>query len=311
MTSFPIWTTSSTTPPPQIDKPERAELFDIKPGSVLILDTLKASNDADENKATDMKPIFDFLKQLRTHGLTIIVLHHTSKGPDGNYRGSTVIQDQSDHCISLTKVKAPGSEQEIGDDDDSATYRLGTRGKTRARPFKMFLEFDQQTELFKAVADPDDAAMQNILAAIKRITEKNSIECNQSNMVLSMKSDLDTPLSEGKTKTLLKRGEGRFWESHRGKNNALLYRPKSGLAVLQSYIGAQNHKTEIPFLPTDEKLPDESDTQTVINNGFDGFSGGNYKTAKLVSNSVMYVDSPLEGLDGFCSSDEQIPDLDF
>lgn len=101
---FHIWHPGSEPPPPPLDKKEFASLAAIRPGSLVIVDTLKACNDADENKATEMKPIFDKLKQLRRQGLTIIELHHTAKGDDGKFRGSNVIQDQADHCLVLHKV---------------------------------------------------------------------------------------------------------------------------------------------------------------------------------------------------------------
>lgn len=242
---FHIWHPGSEPPPPPLDKKEFISLTTIRPGSLVIVDTLKACNDADENNATTMKPVFDKLKQLRRHGLTVIVLHHTAKGNDGKFRGSSVIQDQADHCLVLHKVKKPGSDTELDDDDDVDTYRLGTKFKTRARPFRTFMEFNKESELFKNTDDPSTSALlqlQSIIVELYRYSEPT-----QRAIIDAVgKSDILESLGRDAVRTLLKKGEGIYWQSERrpAMKNALVYIPMPAFEHSEPYIAIECSNTD-------------------------------------------------------------------
>lgn len=221
---FPFWHYNSEVPPPQFDdKKERRILLDIKPGTMVVIDTLKACNNLDENKANEMKPLFDFIKELRRRGLTILLLHHTTKGPDGTYRGSSVIQDQADHCISLTKVKVNGSNREMHEHGNTTTiYRLGVKGKTRANPFSSFLKFDKSTGLFVPTVDPALEPLNRISEVIARIAKLGESP-NQIRIIAEMKTDPGEEISDRQVRALLTQGDGRFWKCDRGANNSKIY----------------------------------------------------------------------------------------
>ena len=116
------------------------------PGSLLIYDTLRASQGRDENDSQHMAFVMQRLKELRDMGFTILLLHHTPKGNDRTYKGSTAILDLADHVLSLHKVKKANPEGgEIEDDEDQdCLYRLGTKDKTRYEPFHIFMAFDKE-----------------------------------------------------------------------------------------------------------------------------------------------------------------------
>ena len=219
---FKIWHHDAETSPPQIRQGGESEcLFKIRPRTLLVLDTLKASNNGDENSSTDMKFLFDFLKDLRKRGLTILVLHHTNKGIEGNYRGSSVIQDQSDHVIKLQKIKRGNGDQEGEADSESRSYIFSTGDKTRARPFKMFLTFDECTELFTPTGDPTEQHFQQLKTLIEELT--SSVPPNQGALITAAGARYGW--SKNKVTSLLKSGSGRHWNEETGLNNAKFYVP--------------------------------------------------------------------------------------
>ena len=67
---------------PKLDKSEYELYKQLPEGSILIFDTLRASQDRDENKSNEMGLIMGRLKELRDMGFTIILLHHTAKNSD-------------------------------------------------------------------------------------------------------------------------------------------------------------------------------------------------------------------------------------
>lgn len=220
---YRVWRSNSDPSPPPLDDPARRdELLSLEPGTVLFIDTLKATNDADENSAREMKPIFDQLKRVRNLGVTIVLLHHTNKGPDGVYRGSSVIVDQSDHCLSLQKVKAPGSDVEASDDDEVCTYRLGVKGKTRAKPFKTFVEFDLNTELFRVADDPDVEHIAEIARAIYTLENDGKV-ATQSAIISFLSRGEGKMISNQRIMSLLKKRVGIEWFLSKGANNASVF----------------------------------------------------------------------------------------
>jgi hypothetical protein len=234
---FRLWHYNQDPPPPPIDSKRRDILFALSPGTVLVIDTLKAANDKDENSSTEMKPIFDFLKKLRGKGITTIILHHTTKGVEANYRGSGVIQDQSDHVLTMEKVKAPGSNKET-DDEGVFTYKLYTPGKSRARSFKMYLSFDPGRELFVAVEDPAMEEMRKIRSTIAEMIQQNE-KTKQSGICKVLKDSI----SEKNVITLLKRGEGKYWKGTRGEHNAIIYNLLPEFGSFSSYKEEENCQT--------------------------------------------------------------------
>jgi hypothetical protein len=266
---FYIWHPSSEPTPPPLDKKDFDRLAEIHPGSLVVVDTLKACNDADENKANEMKPIFDKLKELRRQGLTVIVLHHTAKGNDGKFRGSSVIQDQADHCLVLHKVKQPGSDAELDDDDDVSTYRLGTKFKTRARPYRIFLEFDKTTELFKRSDDPANETLRNLQRLIHELNRYG--EPTQKVVIDAVKFDETLEqLGRDAIRSLLRKGDGVFWQTVRrpAMKNALVYLPKSAFEHSAPSIGSECSNADQIDCCLNGKLDTGDCNQTITNNEF-------------------------------------------
>ena len=222
--------TNEVLKPPRLDS-EPWNLYKTLPSSsLLIYDTLRASQSRDENDSQHMAFIMQRLKELRDKGFTILLLHHTPKGNDRTYKGSTAILDLADHVLSLHKVRKNNPEGgEIEDEDEQdCLYRLGMRGKTRYEPFHIFMAFDKTKGFVKAL-DPDTEDLE----AIQDILKERGI-LNQGQIFDAVKEELDIK-SKGKLVNLLKKGEGKFWKS-RKEGRAFYYEALSTVQLSAPYI---------------------------------------------------------------------------
>lgn len=203
--------------PPKIDREDWEQYKALPPGSLLIFDTLRASQGLDENDSQKMAFVMSRLKELRDMGFTILLLHHTPKGNDRTYKGSTAILDLADHVLSLHKVKKGNPEGgEVDDEDDTdCLYRLGTKDKTRYEPFHVFMAFDKEKGFVKA-EDPSEDDLREIYNILKEHPR-----LNQKAIFESAKNELDIK-SKGKVISLLKKGEGKYWTSCR-EGKAVFY----------------------------------------------------------------------------------------
>jgi hypothetical protein len=78
--------------------------------NVLILDPLYKAITGDENEATDMRIICDFLDYIiETYLCSVILIHHTGKDKSKGGRGSSVFEDWVDSYISMSSKTEKGS----------------------------------------------------------------------------------------------------------------------------------------------------------------------------------------------------------
>jgi len=230
-----VWHISNPLPPPRLDSNEWVRFKDLFPG-LLIFDTLRAAQLLDENSSRDMTTIMMRLKVLRDLGFTPVLIHHTPKSDERIYKGSTAIQDQCDHVLSLDRVKSVGSEQEVdGDEEDwDHPLRLGVRGKTRYEPFSIYLQFDP-SKGFEVAPDPDDESLKNIHSLLVEFKAKESISPNQTQIITYIK---DLGINRKKLLRLLRKGEGRLWDPlPQQKSRAILYDPITIIPLSPPYIG--------------------------------------------------------------------------
>jgi hypothetical protein len=73
---------------------------------LVVFDSLRVlSSGAKENDSDAMEPIVTRLKQLaRETGVAVVLVHHRGKGESSDYRGSSVILDQTDMLFTLGRV---------------------------------------------------------------------------------------------------------------------------------------------------------------------------------------------------------------
>jgi hypothetical protein len=262
---------------PKLDSPDW-ELYKTLPhGSVLIFDTLRASQSKDEDKSMDMANVLGRLKELRDLGFTIMLLHHTAKNNDRVAKGSTAIVDLADHILGLTlvKKKADGKDQVLDDDEeqDDAVYRFGWREKTRFEPFHLYLTLNPDRG-FDLAPDPQDQTMETMASILGTQT------MIKSDFVKACHDSMRT--GEKKLRRLIDLGNGRFWNVEKTKkNNATYISPKTGSAI-------SNFKSTSSSSATGFAKPDNDSDNQPINKITFGTTGEHLcQTAKL---------NPLEGV---------------
>jgi hypothetical protein len=253
-----FWHSSNEIKPPRIDSNEFDTYKMLEPG-LLIFDTLRASQGKDENNSQDMAFIMNRLKELRDIGFTILILHHTPKGNDRTYKGSTAIFDLSDHVLGLYKVRKGSKDEEVDDDDDNeeSTFRFGTKDKTRYEPYHTYISFDADKGFILA-PDPDEILMQ---AIHEIISSKPGL--NQSQVFEVVKNAIGIKKKE-KALYLLKKGEGKYWRST-SEGRAKIYTDLSTVPFVPPiYIRDNGNNTEdVP--ETVPKCLDDQDTQSKVN----------------------------------------------
>ena len=224
------WHNTNELRPPKLDEGEW-ELYKRLPVGLLIYDTLRASQTKDENDSRQMAFVMSRLKELRDMGFTILLLHHTPKGNDQTYKGSTAILDLADHVLSLHKVRKGNLEETDDEDSENVYYRFGTKHKTRYEPFHIFLEF-QKEHGFVIAQDPDTETLEEIYDLLREAQE----QLKQSQVYDLAKTKLGIS-SKGKLIRLLNKGIGKYWETRHdpGKGRAVFYCP-----IVQPYIYKDN-----------------------------------------------------------------------
>jgi len=208
--------------PAQLDRDPQIYVTLLKshPNALLIFDTLRSAQTGDENESRSMALVMQTLRQLRDQGATVILLHHTRKGSDSTYKGSTAIFDLVDHVMGLYPVKGPEDDQEVDEDhmeNSDRTFRFGTKDKTRFQPFKHFLRFDKESHLFVAADDPGDFTLEQIQ---KLIPPEGII---QKDLLLILDSRLG--LKQRRALALLQQGTDRYWIAEKKPlKNSLVYK---------------------------------------------------------------------------------------
>jgi len=203
-----FWHNANEIRPPKIDTSEW-QLYKSLPVGLLIYDTLRAAQMKDENDSKQMAEVMTRLKELRDIGFTILLLHHTPKGNDQTYKGSTAILDLADHVLSLHKVRK-GNLEEIDDEEAENVFdHFGTKNKTRYEPFHIFLEF-QKEQGFVLAPDSDTEEMEEIYDLLKEQSEL----LKQAQVYELVRSKLGMS-NKGKVIRLLNKGVGKYWETKR------------------------------------------------------------------------------------------------
>lgn len=77
-------------------------------GSVVVIDTLaRATAGLNENAAEDMGAFISAIDRIRSHGKSVIVVHHTTKDAS-RYRGSSALEGAADTILNVSHDKGTG-----------------------------------------------------------------------------------------------------------------------------------------------------------------------------------------------------------
>lgn len=225
ITKARFWHNQHDQKPPKLDDERWEDYKRIPKNSLLIFDTLRAAQSLEENNSKDMAVILNKLKELRERGNTIVLLHHAPKSNEKTYKGSTAILDLADHVLALYKVKISGGKETEDEDDDDigGIYRFGTKLKTRYEPFHMYLSMEKDRG-FVLAPDPNDELLRQLHRIMLEHRKETGRYLNQKEVIEKAES---SSIGKDQTRKLLKKGEGSYWISRKGKkNNAIFYRPR-------------------------------------------------------------------------------------
>lgn len=298
--------------PPSLDKADWTAyqtLLEQYPGAVFVFDTLRSAHSGDENNSEVMTLIMRRMRMLRDAGATVILLHHTPKGNDRQFKGSGAIFDLCDQTLALYQTAKPGSDQEADDDDDAPdkVYRFGTGKKTRYRPHRVFLSFDTEQEIFTLAKNPDDEALEALHAIVCQVDAR--INAIQTEIVRAAMSDGGFDFGgDKKIRSLLKRGIDRFWTVERGDKNAIIYRPIQfgSLAPLYSTAKLPN-RNQAPCSSGNSPAKQAGDgtPQRLMRTEFGSLAKGIYQTGK----QAEIEDAEFTEIETFSDSDfeEELP----
>lgn len=217
---------SSADDPKKLDQQDDVYLNLLRqnPNCLFVFDTLRSAQDGDENDSRFMAGVMKTVRKLRDHGATIILLHHTKKSEDDIYKGSTAIFDLVDHVLGLYPFKKEKNSQESDDEmakSSTPPFFFGTKDKTRFKPSKNYLRFDNDRHLFMLIDDPQ---VDHLLKIQEMIPEAGIIQKN-----LLIKLDAELGLKKGRALKLLDAGTGQYWSAEKNpkNNNAITYKPVS------------------------------------------------------------------------------------
>ena len=139
------------------------EIDDMNIG-LLILDNLSAlAPGIDENEKLDFDPISQWLKQVRHHGIAIIVIHHVGKS--GDQRGTSAREDNVDTSLVLNPPK------DYDQSTDGCTFEIKAT-KDRANiithmPAKFTLTGDGIKKRLRLEMDKRSCSVEDVVEAIR------------------------------------------------------------------------------------------------------------------------------------------------
>ncbi|MEZ4706757.1 MAG: AAA family ATPase [Caldilineaceae bacterium] len=235
---------------------------------LVILDTLRLSHVRDENSSTDMKPVFDRLKQLTQHTSVIFIQHHRKgdrKQPHSvhgeDMMGSMLIRGSVDYQLSIVK---------LSDVSEGVTQIKVTQTKARytrnLKPFTLTLE-ENNDQLHFSYAGPAvehiskrQQAQQTILSMLQdqSLTRQEIISQLTTQSICSARTT-DTALKDLKNNNrIIQEGNGEHRYSlptHASSTDATLQRSQTmPLHFANAKLAdRENANTEKSALTTDSK----------------------------------------------------------
>lgn len=264
-----FWHISNETPPPALDTEENYYYGKLAEGSLIIFDTFRSAHTGDENDSRNISGVLTVLKLLREKGYSILLLHHTAKGNDSRYKGSTAILDLADHELNLCDAEKKEGE-------DETYYKLHTPQKSRYQTEELTLDFDLDQGGFFIIPDMIEETLKQIHEVMTRQTENQR---NKTAFVDQLKNELN--LSQKKIRKLLDTGTGRYWTITKAERNATFYHPIQFGSLSPPYGERQTEKLDLPTPEETVKQNTENHQQTLVNTEFGSLAESIEQTEKL------------------------------
>lgn len=224
-----FWDRSSPTPPPKLDGSDGANwetYFNLPQRSMLWFDTIRCFHNGDDTDSKKVSLVMDRLKALCAAGYTVVFVNHSPKGNKDTFKGPSTYIDQSDYCLSLTRVKKRGkvsmmdTEDEDGEINSKGIYRLGMYQKSRIPALynaEILLRFNPTIlgfEPLEADTDRELEALEEMLATFGPMKSGEFIKRAKDELGLSDRRGPEL-LQTGITRNL--------WKIEPGPNNSKVY----------------------------------------------------------------------------------------
>jgi len=219
-----IWHLTHNPMPVRFDSDDW-EIYKTFPPGLFIIDSLRSSHNLDENSSKDAQFITSRIKELRSLGSTILLIHHETK--IGGYRGSTAWFDLADHILKFSRVKKIGDDRDTDVEDLTLPLRLGLAGKSRFSGITnikpMFFKFENQ--MLVRAEDPDRELLKSIHQVLLQREEHMPPINRQKDLIDLIKQE--TGVGGSKAAALIKNGEGVYWSSRKDphRDNRIIYEP--------------------------------------------------------------------------------------
>jgi hypothetical protein len=207
--------------PPPIDSQEFSQFEDLPPG-LIIIDTFAAAHMKKISiQGDDAAPIMNKLKRLWAKGHTVIVLLHTLKANEREYKGPVEIVNLADHVLAMFQVKHPGDTTEDDAENDPNTpknlfFGCGQDQKSRFEKSTFYLKFDPQKG-FERVQDKDEPFLKDIhqrlvehVHELKKVGRNKPEDYPDWGTFVTIVTSWEE-VGKSKAKLLIKKGEPRYW----------------------------------------------------------------------------------------------------
>lgn len=140
---------------------------------LIIFDSLVRIHNADENDATKMARVFDWLKKLVKEGLTVVFTHHNRKQGAGHYNPAQDMRGSSDILAALDCHLAIGRKPQ---EDYLTITQTKLRQGEEAKPFKLNILSDDDSMRFEFNGEVDEVQnkKEDFTEAIKGFLEQEN-----------------------------------------------------------------------------------------------------------------------------------------
>lgn len=248
-----FWHISNETPPPALDTAGNHYYGKLPEGSLIIFDTFRSAHTGDENESKNISKVLTFLKLLREKGYSILLLHHTAKGNDTRYKGSTAILDLADHELNLCDA-----EKKVGKEE--SYYKLHTPQKSRYQTVELTLDFDLDQGGFILMPDQNEETLKRIQKVMTNLSEEQR---KRTILVDQLKEELG--LGRNEARKLLETGTGTYWTTTNTERRTIVYHPMSDCHIATPYIGRQTGILNLSAAEPNGKLTTKNSLQSLIN----------------------------------------------
>lgn len=239
-----FWNYDMKIPPPDIN--DIATYKSLTDGnSLLVFDSLIRFHNGDENSSSDMSKVFSCIRELTIKGDSVLVIHHSGKSEDSEYRGSSEIKAGIDILYIIEKR------------DDLFTLKCT---KHRYKPefqisFKI-VSTDSNFSIEPAespIITEKKNRIQDVVDTLSRMNEEGK-EPNQSELVDEL-HDYDSTVSKKKWRgyVLEAEAEDRIKGTPTTPNNQIRYMVNESVFPFSNSIVEKNGKTGKRML----LMPDE------------------------------------------------------